>query len=171
RGRIDWLSYKALDAVDGDPRVSQPAQRQEHLEMFVLLGDPALRLPTTGEVRLRLPKSATAGQKLKVAGELPEGMKARVEVSLERLPAGGPAGLAPLPRQPGEARDRVMKSNHEKANNFTLATKAVEASDGTFTAELPTPGDLSACIVRVRAVGKDRDAVAARRIELRKEPR
>jgi hypothetical protein len=44
-GKIDFLSYRMLDAVDGDSRIPQAIQREEHLEMFVLLGDPALRLP------------------------------------------------------------------------------------------------------------------------------
>src|SRR5262249_26387110 len=98
KGPIDWLSYRALDAVDGDPRVPQPAQRQEHLEMFVLLGDPALRLPRTDEIRLDVTKSVSIGQKLKVRGELPTGMRtASVKVSLERLPARVPAGLVAVP--------------------------------------------------------------------------
>lgn len=173
KGRIDWLSYRALDAVDGDSRIPQAEQRQEHLQMFLLLGDPALRLPTVDGLRLRLPKRTVAGENLKVTGNLPEGMsRAKVEVSLERLPSSVPAGLAALPRQPGEARDRAMQSNHEKANRFALLTKTVEVRDGTFAVEFVAPDELAggSGIVRVRAVSKGRDATAARRIEVRKAP-
>ena len=45
KGKIDDLSYRLLDAVDGDSTIPQATQRLEHLEMFLLLGDPALRLP------------------------------------------------------------------------------------------------------------------------------
>src|SRR5262249_33807767 len=38
KGKIDALTYRLLDGVDGDKRIPQATQRQEHLEMFVLLG-------------------------------------------------------------------------------------------------------------------------------------
>ena len=49
RGKIDDLTYRMLDAVDGDAHIPQATQRLEHLEMFVLLGDPALRLPVVSQ--------------------------------------------------------------------------------------------------------------------------
>ena len=39
-----------LDAVDGDSAIPQATQRLEHLEMFTLLGDPALKLAATPAV-------------------------------------------------------------------------------------------------------------------------
>src|SRR5262249_2762146 len=138
---------------------------------FVLLGDPALRLPGTDEIRLDVPKSVSVGQKLTVRGVLPAGMKtANVEVSLERSPASVPAGLGALPRQPGGARDKAMRNNHDQANQFTLVTKTVKSKDGKFEVELQTSGDLTAggYVVRAYAVTKKRDALAARRVEVRK---
>ena len=46
--------YRALDKVDGSPETPQAVQRREHQQMFVLLGDPAFRLPAIDhEIELR----------------------------------------------------------------------------------------------------------------------
>ena len=72
-GKIDWLNYRMLDAVDGDPRTPQATQRREHLEMFVLLGDPALRLPDVdGGLTLYVTEAVTPGKALTARGRLPE---------------------------------------------------------------------------------------------------
>ena len=47
KGNIDDLTFHLLDAVDGDGDIPQATQRLEHLEMFTLLGDPALKLAAT----------------------------------------------------------------------------------------------------------------------------
>jgi hypothetical protein len=82
RGKIDALTYRLLDGVDGDPNIPQPAQRQEHLEMFVLLGDPALRLPAVPQdVDVQAVGGVAPGQPLTVRGARPRA-----------APAGGPPG-------------------------------------------------------------------------------
>jgi hypothetical protein len=170
KDRLDWITYRALDAVDGDSRIPQWTQRQEHLEMFVLLGDPALRLPTVEDVSFEVPDSVVPGERLKVRGTLPEGMtEARVEVSLERLPGSLPGGLVVVPRQPGLARDRAMLANHEKSNRFALVTETIAVRGKSFEVTLKVPPELSgaSCIVRVRAETKVRDAMSARRIPVR----
>jgi len=69
---INPLVYGALDAVDGDPQTPQATQRREHLEMFVLLGDPALRLPrVTAELRLRIEGKVAPGAELTVRADVP----------------------------------------------------------------------------------------------------
>jgi hypothetical protein len=46
RGEIDDFTFKLYDQADGTKgRVPLETQRLEHLEMWMLLGDPALRLP------------------------------------------------------------------------------------------------------------------------------
>ena len=58
KGPIDALTFTLLDAVDGDSSIPQATQRKEHVEMFVLLGDPALRLPVLpSDCRLVLRRS------------------------------------------------------------------------------------------------------------------
>jgi hypothetical protein len=145
RGRIDFLAYRMLDAVDGDSRIPQAVQRREHLEMFVLLGDPALRLPEMpADVRLAKLPALAAGKPFAVGGTLPARLAgARVRITLERSPASLPAGLAPAPRQPGKARDGILLANHEKANAFAVCAEEVKAKAGAFAARLRVPEKLS----------------------------
>jgi hypothetical protein len=139
-GNIDALSFALLDAVDGDSRVPQATQRQEHLEMFVLLGDPALRLPTLPtDVKLKaIPPRA--GSPLSIEGTLPARLAgARVHVALERTAGSVPLDLEPVPKETGPDRDRVMLANHERANRFVLSEADVDAKGAVFTVNLEIP--------------------------------
>jgi hypothetical protein len=142
-GKIDDLSYKLLDSVDGDAKIPQATQRREHLEMFVLLGDPALRLPVLpADVRLETDGELAAGKTLTVKGEVPARLAgAAVRVTVERSLTSEPADLQPLPKEPAE-QARVMLANHERANRFVLAAKEVKARDGRFEAALELPPKL-----------------------------
>lgn len=152
QGKIDPISFRLLDAVDGDNSISQATQRLEHLEMFLLLGDPALQLPLLpNDVRLHLAESAAAGETIAVRGEAPPRLEgAKVQISLERPPTTEPEGLQPLP--PGGAeRDRVMAANHELANRFVVAAKETMIRNGRFSADLVLPLKLPWRQMRVRA--------------------
>jgi hypothetical protein len=141
QGSIDPLSFALLDRVDGDANVAQATQRQEHLEMFVLLGDPALRLPTLpADVKLQTSSSVRPGATLAVTGMLPPRLAgARVRVTLERTAGSVPLDVEPLPGKAGPARDRVIRANHERANRFELATAEVDAKESRFTLNLNVP--------------------------------
>src|SRR5439155_3858506 len=120
RGEIDGFLYQILDAADGNPKVPQAAQRLEHLEMYVLLGDPALRLPSMArDVEVTAKGPARAGAPLALEGKLPARLNgAKVRLTLERPADSEPAGLEPLPRREGDERDRVQLANHERSNRF-----------------------------------------------------
>jgi hypothetical protein len=147
RGPIDAFTYTMLDSVDGDAKVPQAAQRQEHLEMFVLLGDPALRLPVLpADVTLEAKGPPAAGKPLTVRCRVPARLAgARVRLTLERSVTSLPSDLEPLPSDPGLAgiaRDRVLLANHERANRFAVASAEGEAHDGRFEARLDVPAKL-----------------------------
>jgi hypothetical protein len=173
RGRIDPFSYAVLDRVDGDPRIPQATQRQEHLEMFVLLGDPALRLPDLPhDVTLRAPETVAAGATLSVSGTLPARLRgASVRLTLERPASTEPLGLEPLPRTPGPARDRVMLANHERANRFAVAAAEVVARDGRFTARLAVPAKLPwpHLVLRAYAATEREEGQGVRRVAVRSD--
>jgi hypothetical protein len=157
--KADPLTFPLLDAVDGDGRIPLADQRLEHLEMFVLLGDPALRLPVLrSDVRLALDGKPGPGETVTVRGEAPERLAgARVLLTLERLPGSEPADLQPLPAK-GAERDRVMLANHERANDFILASREVQIQDGRFEARLELPKKLPWPKLVLRAyVANDRD--------------
>ena len=95
---VSPLMFALLDAVDGDSNIPLETQRQEHLEMFVLLGDPALVLaaiPPT--LKLKTPEEVEAGDTIEVKGTAPAELEgATVRMSLERPLASEPTGLQPL---------------------------------------------------------------------------
>jgi hypothetical protein len=141
-GKIDALTFRLLDAVDGDGR-PLAEQRREHVEMMVLLGDPALRLPALPQdVELRAAETVEAGQAVTVRGRAPARLEgARVRLTLERPPSSAPADLEPLPAR-GPERDRIMLANHERANRFAVASAEAVVQDGRFEARLEAPARL-----------------------------
>jgi hypothetical protein len=172
RGRIDFLSYRMLDGVDGNPNVPQATQREEHLEMFVLLGDPALRLPRVDEdVTIEVEKAVTAGKTLPIRGELPERLRGGwVSVSLERSPGSVPDGLVPLPAKPGTERDRVMRENHRVANHFVVAQTVGLPREGGYSAVLQLPERLPwpTLTLRVRVGTAKGEAMAVETLTVRR---
>lgn len=144
KGKIDGLTYTVLDAVDGDGSIPQATQRLEHLEMFVLLGDPALKLAVMPvDVKLSAEGDAAPGRALTVRGELPARLAgAEVRVMLERPASSQPLGLAPLPKAPPDDRARALRANHQRANRFVLLTKSVAAPARRFETTLELPADL-----------------------------
>jgi hypothetical protein len=142
-GKIDPLSFALLDAVDGDSHIPLADQRREHVEMFVLLGDPALRLPVLpADVRLSAEGKVSAGETVTVRGEVPARLAgATVRLTLERPASSTPADLQPLPPG-GPERDRAMRANHERANRFAVASAETTVRDGRFEARLRVPARL-----------------------------
>lgn len=171
KGAMDELTFRLLDLVDGDANIPQATQRLEHLEMFVLLGDPALRLPTMpADLELQLPEAALPGETITVSGRLPARLAAaRVRVTLERPLSSEPAGLQRLPDQPAE-RSRVMQANFERANGFVLARQETTADDGRFAVkwQLPAECPWPRLIVRAYAVQDQQEGQVVRVIPVKK---
>jgi hypothetical protein len=163
-GKIDDLTFGLLDAVDGDKTIVQATQRQEHLEMFLLLGDPALRLPKMPEdVEINTGKNVAPGQKLTVSGKLPKRLAgARVRLTLERTVNSVPEDLEAIPPATSATRDRVLLSNHERANRFVLAASESTEKDGRFQAVLDVPAKLPwpRLILRVYAANDREEGMA-----------
>jgi hypothetical protein len=172
-GKIDAVTYRLLDAVDGDKTIPQATQRQEHLEMFLLLGDPALRLPKMPvDVEMTTPSVVSAGKRLTVSGKVPRRLPdARVRVTLERTVNSVPDDIAAMPKGPAEARARVMLANHERANRFVLTTQESMVKEGCFQVTLEVPSKLPwpRVIVRVYAAGEHEEAMAVRILDVKKQ--
>jgi hypothetical protein len=167
QGKIDDLTYRMLDAVDGDDKIPQATQREEHLEMFVLLGDPALKLPAVAsDVELKTAEAVAPGAALTVEGKVPARLAgAKVRLTLERTVNSEPADLEPLPADEGiggKARDRVILANHERANQFVLASAEAVAREGKFEAKLDVPAKLPwrKLVLRVYAVTEREEGLA-----------
>ncbi len=152
RGKIDDFTYRLLDAVDGDKNIPQATQRQEHLEMFLLLGDPALRIPVLpAGIELNADKMVTPGASLVVRGKATERLEGgRVRLTLERSVNSVPEGLQGVPKN-GAERDRIRLANHERANDFVLTRGEGIIKNGAFEVSLPTPMKMPWPVVILRA--------------------
>ena len=139
---VNPITFAVLDAVDGDGKIRQHAA--EHLEMFMLLGDPALVLATIpATLKLKTPETLEAGEVLSVEGTAPAALEgAAVRVSLERPLASTPTDLQPLRDLAGADRARAMLANHERANAFVLVVADVKVKDGRFAVSLKPPAKL-----------------------------
>jgi hypothetical protein len=161
-GKMDPLTFRLLDAVDGDGRIPLAEQRLEHVEMMVLLGDPALRLPSLPQdVELSAVETVAAGAEVKVSGRAPARLEgARVEVTLERPASSTPADLEPVPAR-GPERDRAMRANHDRANRFALASAEAVVRDGRFEASLEAPARLpwSRLVLRAYAATESQEGL------------
>ena len=87
KGKMDALTFWLYDQADGSRgKVPLDVQRKEHLEMWMLLGDPALHLPLIHPtIRLESKDAIAAGKQIEVRGTLPmELARCTVKLTLER---------------------------------------------------------------------------------------
>ena len=122
---MEDLIFRLLDQIDDyKGKVPLSVQRREHLEMWLLLGDPALRLPISPlDVTLQSPGPVFAGKQIAVSGTLPGRLAgAAVHVTLERPNgakplgvdnAGAPHGGALRPRQQFHPHRRHAEASPE----------------------------------------------------------
>jgi hypothetical protein len=141
KGKIDDLIFQLLDAVDGDSTIPQATQRLEHLEMFTLLGDPALKLAATpADLKLETEEGTAPERTLTIRGTAPARLNGgRVQVVVERPVSSSPTDLTPLPKESGVERDKLMMRNHDRANRFVLAEAETTVKDGRFEVKLQLP--------------------------------
>jgi hypothetical protein len=153
-------------SVGFEPRpIPLAIQREEHLEMWMLLGDPAMKLPDPpAEIRLEAPTEIAEATTILIRGTLPSGfVGTQVRVTLARPMSGQPLDMQPIPDAPPEARSRVILANHDKANAMVLLTKDTTARDRRFDLQLDLPRKLTwpRLILRAQAVYGDADALGA----------
>ncbi len=138
------------------------AECPRHVDMYNLLGDPALRLARpTGRVALEAPARAAPGAPLAVSGHAPgaRGVVVTLELARDRLrPAPGP---------------ETDVERYARANDKVLWTELVRVGpDGRFTATLRVPDDAAGpCFVRAFAAGEgERCAIGARPVTIGAAP-
>ena len=148
RGSMDPVTFALLDMADGTGgKVPLATQRLEHLEMWVMLGDPALRLPIVPmDISLKIAEPVTAGKALAVRGVLPIRLQGVVvHVTLERPLNSEPLDLEKLPPNSlgnGQARQHTFMANHQRANSFVLASAQAKAAGTNFVGSLEVPASL-----------------------------
>jgi hypothetical protein len=110
--------------------------------LFNLFGDPLLRLPRPGKIRLETAKTATAGRRLRITGKVPIGGALTLEIACRR-----DRTIVPPPRRARSpitdwemvAYDTVYA--HANDRRWTAASGTCVA--GEFVAELDIPFEAS----------------------------
>lgn len=157
---------RVLNPLGGDLR----DERQEHVQMFHLLGDPWLRLHRPPRVTLDAPSQVTAGSQLVVTGRSPIDGMAEVElvVSRDRLTFTSPE-RARYDSEP--AAQEQFRDTYERANDTRLLRERVAVEQGSFRAVFTVPEHAhGACHVRVTVHGLERYALGSRDVSVTQLP-
>jgi len=173
-GSINPFVYRALDAVDGDPKTPQATQRLEHLEMFLLLGDPAVRLPPAPQaIDVTVEGGVSPGSELTIRGRVPSDLVGAVaRVTIERTVRSRAVDIEPLPPEDHvQERGTAMEANHDRSNRFVLnrASLTVDQREFETRLELPTRLSWSEVIVRIYAATPAIEGMAVLTLQVVKE--
>jgi len=159
------LALNALALADPKkrvPRDKHPGLLVEHVYLYGLLGDPALRLarPALAVERLAVTLAPNRSH-WTVEGRVPAMAEGTALVTLEVPRAAVRATLEPVsPQNP--AWRAVMKRNYAAANAKVVAQARTHIEKGRFRAVLPAPP--GACIIKVFAWNPQRSALGATRV-------
>lgn len=141
RGKIDPLTFWLYDQGDGSRgAVPLDKQRLEHLEMWMLLGDPAMRLPICRPaIPLEVDGDAVPGKSLRVRGGVPEGFAgSTLQVTLETLIGSKPK--------------KVEDSHSEPSDQPVLQSFEVPMKESRFECQIELPQECPWPRLVVRAV-------------------
>jgi hypothetical protein len=143
--------------------VSEAEMKREmprHVDMYNLLGDPALRLARPDEaITIETPQRARAGAEFVVRGSLPERFKG-VTLALET----DREGMARPSGDPGE----TPLERYARANDKVLRQEILRVKDGRFEAKLRAPKTAGRYLLK--AFAQDETSCAAGGLLIRVEP-
>ena len=165
------MTFTLYDYADGSKgATSLELQRIEHLEMWMLLGDPAMRIPLPpAQVKLRLPELAKSEGTVKIEGTVPACFEGSVvQLTLEKslrkpkeLSVSGdenqPAPTATWMGVIGYANDAYILDKTE-----TIVKKGVFSGQLKLP-EIVTPAEI---IVRAYVTNGHQDAMNIETLEL-----
>lgn len=149
-GKISATTFAMLDRADGTGgKVPLAQQRLEHLESWMLLGDPAMPLlPPPPGIRINPPAAPMPGGPLTITGNLPaESTGAAIRVTLERHPS---------------AVRRVITDQAAgggRTTGITISSANATATGNTFSVsmDLPSPVPPKPWTLRVETTQPPRD--------------
>ncbi len=158
-GKIDAADFQMLDMADGsDRKIPLETQRLEHLESWMLLGDPAMPLvPARLPITLKATSAPVAGSPLEISGDLPPALAgATLRITLERQPGTVRTDLPEVPTS-GEPRRIATQKRRALSNDTIIAATEATAEVTSFKATLPIPATLPDGPWIIRAVTLDRE--------------
>lgn len=163
-GSISPLIFQMYDQADGSRgKVPLEVQRNEHLEMWTLLGDPALRLPIRPlDIELEVQGGPVSPREsIEIKGTLPDSLSAaHVRITLERPIGSVPADLEATTDGPADVHNRVMMENHQRANDVIIFTKDVASRETSFECKVELPPKVPWSTVVIRACSTTETRVA-----------
>jgi len=139
---MDPLTFYLYDQADGSMgKAPLSVQRKQHLEMWTLLGDPALNMPfIPQDIQLRVTDPITTGTKVTIKGILPERLSnARVEITLERPTGSLPFLQDPRVRESGETGRNAAQERLAQANDYIIQSCEIFPTGNLFEISLKTP--------------------------------
>jgi len=148
RGDMDAATFSLMDMADGsNGKESLATLRREHLQMWMLLGDPAMLLPMLpGDVTIEAPGIVEAGKTLSLTAILPRRLEnAAVSVTLERPANSHPVGLKQFPAPTAKnwrEVSQIVVSNNARANDYVIASASVVARGNRVTTAFTLPDNL-----------------------------
>jgi hypothetical protein len=136
------------------------SERAEHLYLYNLFGDPAMRIPRAAAVEVESPEEIAPGARLKIMGRAEVAGKVLVELVAERTPV--------VPQRPDD-EDATFARIYAQANARTKASATTTMNEGRFAVELAVPEGVNTgrYFVRVYVTGAGGAAMGARAIEVK----
>ncbi len=131
--------------------------KKTHLRMYLLLGDPALKIRyVTGRAKLRLTtRRPGAGKKLTVTARIDAPTTGVARFTLESRRKVILGRLNKLPAKSGPRQDRVLRQNYRTANDKVVATRAVRYTGGRARVTLAVPKSLPPGTYYVKVYAED----------------
>jgi len=149
--RRQWLDR--LAGFASPSRDELPQEREDHAQLFNLLGDPLLRVRRPQQVALTVPPRATVGDRLEVVGRSPVAGKCVLELVVRR----DRLTFTPPARWEYKADDGALKefnSIYQRANDPRLLSQELQVPAGEFRATFDLPAEAAgACHVRAFVSG------------------
>ncbi len=153
--------FLALDQADGSRGATSMAeQRDEHLEMWILLGDPALRIPVQlPEIPLRADWQNNAGdQVMEISSPTnPAWNEASAILIIERPLESSADNLERVRRRRELQQLDIVQENWHKANDFEIAREETSFTDNGLQATISLPADLPYDELIVRVIAQPRN--------------
>lgn len=169
RGSQNFRKFR--DMIEGLAKAFSPngtfrIEKQEHVHLFHLFGDPLLRLPRPQEVIFAGPAEATAGQTIQVSGKSPVSGTLRLELAYQRDRL----------KERFKRRRRFDPSSnslaeyqavYDSARQLVCSSVEIKTNRGFFSTKLTIPQDISGpCVIRAVVNSTEGVAIGSAAIEI-----
>ena len=161
REQIDLLAAQMFEP-DADKR---RGDREDHLYLYNLLGDPCVRIGRPGKLEVDAPATIAPGATLTVFIRSPFSGKATIVIERARK-------VPVKPSLPVKKTDDDYRQVYEAANAREVLRAEVDLTTEGASFSLPIPADAApgACAIRVHVAGEKGGGAGGREIEIAAPP-